>query len=122
MQFVKAHGAGNDFVLLEDLGDTLSLNAAFVAGVCDRHFGVGADGLIRIVRARDADFFMDYYNADGEVAEMCGNGIRCLAKYVADMTDNRPDFKEGVQSYIERRPPHFPGLSARVEVDAEPAR
>ena len=84
MQFVKAHGAGNDFVLIEDLDGTLSLNAAFVAGVCDRHFGVGADGLIRIVRAHDADFFMDYYNADGEVAEMCGNGIRCVAKYVAD--------------------------------------
>src|SRR5947208_5317549 len=84
MQFVKAHGAGNDFVLIEDLGDTLSLNAAFVAGVCDRHFGIGADGLIRIVRARDADFFMDYYNADGEVAEMCGNGIRCMGKLLYD--------------------------------------
>jgi diaminopimelate epimerase len=84
MRFVKAHGAGNDFVLIEDLDDRLHPNAAFVAAVCDRHFGVGADGLIRITRAPDADFFMDYYNADGEVAEMCGNGIRCLAKYVSD--------------------------------------
>ena len=84
MRFVKSHGAGNDFVLVEDLRDQHPVNAAFVAGVCDRHFGVGADGLIRITRAPDADFFMDYYNADGQPAEMCGNGIRCLAKYVAD--------------------------------------
>ncbi|HVL33541.1 MAG TPA: diaminopimelate epimerase [Actinomycetota bacterium] len=84
MRFVKMHGAGNDFVMIEDLGDALQPNAPFVAAVCDRHFGVGADGLIRITRASDAEFFMDYYNADGEVAEMCGNGIRCLAKYVAD--------------------------------------
>ena len=84
MRFTKAHGAGNDFVLIEDLDDTLQPNAAFVAALCDRHFGVGADGLIRIVRAANADYFMDYYNADGEVAEMCGNGIRTLAKYVAD--------------------------------------
>src|SRR5438094_464281 len=84
MHFVKSHGAGNDFVLIEDLKDELRLNADFVAAVCDRHFGVGADGVIRIARAPDADFFMDYFNAGGDVAEMCGNGIRCLAKYVAD--------------------------------------
>jgi diaminopimelate epimerase len=83
MRFVKVHGAGNDFVMIEDLDDELTLNAAFVAAACDRHFGVGGDGLIRIVRRGDG-FFMDYYNADGEVAEMCGNGIRCLAKYVGD--------------------------------------
>ncbi|MFA5890975.1 MAG: diaminopimelate epimerase [Actinomycetota bacterium] len=84
MKFVKSHGAGNDFVLIEDLSDERPLNAAFIAGVCDRHFGVGADGLIRITHTDGADFFMDYYNADGRPAEMCGNGIRCLAKYVAD--------------------------------------
>lgn len=84
MRFTKSHGAGNDFVMIEDLADTLRPNAAFVAAVCDRHFGIGADGLIRVARADGAEFFMDYYNADGEVAEMCGNGIRCLAKYVGD--------------------------------------
>jgi diaminopimelate epimerase len=84
LQFVKSHGCGNDFVLIEDLGDRMRPAAAIVRAMCDRHFGVGADGLIRIAPAPDADFFMDYYNADGEVAEMCGNGIRCLAKYVAD--------------------------------------
>jgi diaminopimelate epimerase len=85
MRFVKSHGAGNDFVLIEDLDDRLGiLPPALVAAICDRHKGVGADGLIRIVRTAGADFFMDYYNADGDVAEMCGNGIRCLGKYVAD--------------------------------------
>jgi diaminopimelate epimerase len=82
MRFAKYHGSGNDFVMVEDLEDRLSLDASTIAGLCDRRRGVGADGLIRIVRTRDADFFMDYYNANGEVAEMCGNGIRCLAKLV----------------------------------------
>jgi diaminopimelate epimerase len=120
MQFVKAHGAGNDFLLIEDLDDTLRPNAAFVAAVCDRHFGVGADGLIRITRARDADFFMDYYNADGEVAEMCGNGIRCLAKYVADRglwsgDELVVDTRDGVKGMTLER--DASGAVARVRVD-----
>lgn len=84
MRFTKAHGAGNDFVLVEDLEGAWTLTGAFVAAVCDRHTGVGADGILRIARADDADFFMDYWNADGQVAEMCGNGIRCLARYLVD--------------------------------------
>ena len=84
MRFTKSHGAGNDFVLFEDLDDTWTPTQAFVAAVCDRHKGVGADGIIRITRSSSADLFMDYWNADGEVAEMCGNGIRCLARYVVD--------------------------------------
>ena len=84
MRFSKYHGTGNDFVLVEDLEDRLRPDPALVAAVCDRRRGVGADGLIRIAPAREADFFMDYYNADGATAEMCGNGIRCLAKHVFD--------------------------------------
>ncbi|MCA1833680.1 MAG: diaminopimelate epimerase [Actinomycetota bacterium] len=84
MEFTKSHGAGNDFVLIEDLGDRLRLTPDVVRALCDRHKGVGADGVIRIAPGGDADFFMDYYNAGGDVAEMCGNGIRCLAKWVAD--------------------------------------
>lgn len=84
MRFVKSHGAGNDFVLVEDLDGRFEPTPAFVRAVCDRHFGVGGDGLIRIARGDGADFFMDYWNADGGIAEMCGNGIRCLAKYVGD--------------------------------------
>jgi diaminopimelate epimerase len=84
MRFSKYHGTGNDFVMVEDLADRLRLGASTIAALCDRRRGVGADGLIRIAPADDADFFMDYYNAEGEPAEMCGNGIRCLAKYVYD--------------------------------------
>lgn len=84
MRFAKYHGTGNDFVMLEDLEDRLHLDRARIASLCDRRRGVGADGLIRIAPAPGADFFMDYYNAEGEPAEMCGNGIRCLAKYVYD--------------------------------------
>jgi diaminopimelate epimerase len=77
----KYHGTGNDFVFLEDLDDERPLEPALVAALCDRRFGVGADGVIRVVRASNgADFFMDYRNADGSLAEMCGNGIRCLGK------------------------------------------
>ena len=78
----KYHGTGNDFVMLEDLSDARPLTAELVAALCDRRFGVGADGAIRVTRASDGDFFMDYWNADGTVAEMCGNGIRCLGKLV----------------------------------------
>ncbi len=84
MRFAKYHGTGNDFVMVEDLDDTLRLDRGVIAALCDRHRGVGADGLIRIVAADDADFEMDYFNADGNPAEMCGNGVRCLAKYVYD--------------------------------------
>jgi diaminopimelate epimerase len=84
VRFAKYHGTGNDFILVEDLDDRLSLGQSLIAAACDRRFGVGADGVIRIARADGADFFMDYSNADGQVAEMCGNGIRCLGKYVFD--------------------------------------
>src|SRR5438045_6842201 len=70
--------------MIEDLGDALRLEPATVAALCDRHRGVGADGLIRIAPADEADFFMDYSNADGEAVEMCGNGIRCMGKLVYD--------------------------------------
>ena len=79
----KYHGTGNDFVMLEDLEDERPLSQDLVAALCDRHRGVGADGVIRVTRGPDgADFFMDYRNADGSLAEMCGNGVRCLGKLV----------------------------------------
>ena len=84
MRFSKYHGTGNDFVMIEDVADELTLTPGLVAALCDRHRGVGADGVIRVAPAEGADFFMDYWNADGDVAEMCGNGIRCLGKLVYD--------------------------------------
>ena len=83
LDIAKYHGTGNDFVFFEDLDDERPLEPALVAALCDRHTGVGADGVIRVVRGTDGtDFFMDYRNADGSLAEMCGNGVRCLGKLV----------------------------------------
>jgi diaminopimelate epimerase len=86
LEIWKYHGTGNDFVMLEDLDDRSPLDPAVVAALCDRHRGVGADGVIRVTRGFDpgTDFFMDYLNADGSLAEMCGNGVRCLAAFVHD--------------------------------------
>ncbi|MDQ4142784.1 MAG: diaminopimelate epimerase [Actinomycetota bacterium] len=82
MRFSKYHGIGNDFVMIADPGDELSLEQDVVRRLCDRRFGVGADGVIRVAPGRDgADFFMDYVNSDGSIGEMCGNGIRCLALF-----------------------------------------
>jgi diaminopimelate epimerase len=71
-------------VVIEDLGDRYRLTPEFVRAVCDRHFGIGGDGLIRIAPGRLARFYMDYRNADGSSAEMCGNGVRVVGKYLAD--------------------------------------
>jgi len=85
LHFAKMHGLGNDFIVIEDLDAALDLAPEAIAWLCDRHFGVGADGLILVRPGEgDADFFMAYHNADGSTAEMCGNGIRCFAKYVID--------------------------------------
>ena len=81
---MKAHGTGNDFVVLADLEDAIELGDELVRALCDRHFGVGADGVIRIAPGTDAPFFMDYRNADGSRAEMCGNGVRVVGKYLGD--------------------------------------
>jgi diaminopimelate epimerase len=105
MRFAKYHGTGNDFVMLEDLEDRRVLLPSMVARLCDRHKGIGADGVIRIAPSPNADFFMDYWNADGNVAEMCGNGIRCLAKYVFDegltsKTDLDIDTRAGLKHVV----------------------
>jgi diaminopimelate epimerase len=83
--FLKGHGTENDFVLLPDHQD--ELDPARVRALCDRRAGIGADGVLRVVREGSADgggWFMDYRNADGSVAEMCGNGIRVFARYLVD--------------------------------------
>jgi diaminopimelate epimerase len=105
LRFAKYHGTGNDFVMLEDLEDRLELTADLVEALCDRHQGVGADGVIRIAPSDTADLFMDYWNADGDVAEMCGNGVRCLAKYAYDRglvkeTEMSIDTRDGVKELV----------------------
>lgn len=84
INFVKYEGIGNDFIIINNMGGTVSLNPKQIARLCDRNFGIGADGLIFARPSKVADFFMDYYNSDGSIAEMCGNGIRCYAKYLHD--------------------------------------
>nr|MDQ3957186.1 diaminopimelate epimerase [Actinomycetota bacterium] len=85
MRFSKYQGIGNDFVMLADPDDRLRLTPEMVRALCDRRFGIGADGVIRVAPpAGEGDFFMDYVNSDGSVGEMCGNGIRCLAVFAAE--------------------------------------
>jgi diaminopimelate epimerase len=108
MRFAKGHGTGNDFVVVPDFDDELELTPGLVAALCDRHFGIGGDGVLRVVRTAAledssppadqkppppggaqaslpaADWFMDYRNADGSVAEMCGNGVRVFARYLIE--------------------------------------
>jgi diaminopimelate epimerase len=78
--FVKGHGTENDFVVLPDFPD--ELDASLVQALCDRRAGIGADGVLRVQREADGRYFMDYRNADGSIAEMCGNGIRVFARYL----------------------------------------
>jgi diaminopimelate epimerase len=92
LEFAKGHGTGNDFVIIPDPHDALNLPPAVVAALCDRRFGLGGDGVLRVVpatayppaAASAARWFMDYRNADGSVAEMCGNGARVFARYLVE--------------------------------------
>jgi diaminopimelate epimerase len=100
MRFAKGHGTGNDFVILPDPDGRLDLSPQVVAQICDRHSGLGADGILRVVRSaaaipavgdwarqsaeQSAEWFMDYRNSDGSIAQMCGNGIRVFARYLLD--------------------------------------
>lgn len=94
--FTKGHGTGNDFVIVPDPDGSLELTDDQVAVLCDRRFGIGGDGILRVVRATaidegaaaaasGADWFMDYRNADGSKAEMCGNGVRVFVRYLVDV-------------------------------------
>ena len=84
MKFTKMHGCGNDYVYVNLFEEQIENPAKVSIAVSDRHFGIGSDGLITIGPSEIADFRMRIYNADGSEAEMCGNGIRCVAKYVYD--------------------------------------
>ena len=84
MRFTKHHGLGNDFLVLLDLGVTVTVTPALARAVCDRHRGVGADGLLHVTPSTAADVSMTLYNADGGRAEMSGNGISCLAQAVVE--------------------------------------
>lgn len=92
LSFLKGHGTENDFVIVPDPGNAVELPASAVARLCDRRAGLGADGVLHVVRsaahpeaahmADEAEWFMDYRNSDGSIAEMCGNGVRVFARYL----------------------------------------
>ena len=84
MKFTKMHGIGNDYVYVNCFTETVENPEETARFVSDRHFGIGSDGLILIKPSETADFEMDMYNSDGSRGAMCGNGIRCVAKYVYD--------------------------------------
>lgn len=92
MKFTKMHGIGNDYIYVNGFAETVTDPARLAREVSDRHFGIGADGLILILPSETADVQMRMFNADGSEAEMCGNGIRCVAKYAFDhgLSRNNP--------------------------------
>ena len=84
MRFTKMHGLGNDYIYVNLISQPVKDLSGLAAAMSDRHFGVGADGLIALRAGSSGDFTMEMYNADGSRGEMCGNGIRCLGKYIYD--------------------------------------
>ncbi len=90
LTFTKMNGAGNDFILIDNRDGSIRLEPAEIARLCDRHRGVGGDGLLAVERAGNgADFRMRYYNADGGEAEMCGNGARCFARFASQISGGK---------------------------------
>ncbi|WP_167051405.1 diaminopimelate epimerase [Salinibacterium sp. ZJ77] len=131
--FTKGHGTGNDFVLFSDADGEVELDAQDLAFLADRHFGVGGDGVIRAVRSEsiaegaaslaenpDAEWFMDYRNADGSAAEMCGNGIRVYGAYL--LAEGLIDLAVGETIAIGTRAgvKHLTRLVEGFEVDLGP--
>ena len=84
IEFTKMHGCGNDYVYIDAINQKIENKSELAKFVSDRHFGIGSDGLILICESKVADFKMQMFNSDGTEAEMCGNGIRCLGKFVYD--------------------------------------
>jgi diaminopimelate epimerase len=86
ISFYKFEGTGNDFIMINNFDGNINLEPSKIIRICDRHFGIGADGVILVEKSNKSQVscFMNYYNSDGTIAEMCGNGIRCTAKFYID--------------------------------------
>ncbi|MGN0520675.1 MAG: diaminopimelate epimerase [Candidatus Fimenecus sp.] len=122
MKFTKMQGAGNDYIYVNCFKETVENPEETAIRVSDRHFGIGADGLVLICPSEKADFFMDIYNADGSRAKMCGNATRCVAKYVYDnkMTDKTEIALETLSGikYIKITVQDGKAVAARVNMGA----
>lgn len=123
MKFVKMHGAGNDYVYVDAFEQQIDDPAALAQQISNRNFGVGSDGLILILPSNVADVRMRMFNADGSEAEMCGNGIRCVAKYaydrsLVDSTSIRVETGAGVRTL--EISPNALGLVEKVRVNMGP--
>ena len=125
MKFTKMHGAGNDYVYINGFEEQVNDPAKLAIAVSDRHFGIGSDGLIMILPSEIADIRMRMYNADGSEAEMCGNGVRCVAKYAADYSlVNSDEIKIETGAGVLPLKLHFgsDGRVDRVRVNMGPPR
>lgn len=134
LHFTKMNGAGNDFVLVDNRSGSLTLDTPTVARLCDRHRGIGADGLLAVEPAEQgADYRMRYYNADGGEVEMCGNGARCFARFVNRLHGfNLPSVRfetmagiigaefEGEQVRLSMSVPHSLALNESLPVQGRP--
>lgn len=132
MVFYKYHGAGNDFLIADGRDKNIDLTAQQIASVCDRHTGVGADGVMVLERDPELDFRMRYYNSDGSGGMMCGNGGRCIVAFAADLgfthfSFNAPDGQHIAElipgtepSAAFSRTPRVVRLKMRDVSDAEP--
>lgn len=120
MKFTKMHGAGNDYIYFDCTKEQIADEKAAAIKLSDRHFGIGGDGIIIIKKGTNADFEMVMYNADGSRGAMCGNGIRCVAKYVYDngLTDKTSMTVEsmGAVKYIDVNVENGKVVSARVDM------
>ncbi|MBR4198272.1 MAG: diaminopimelate epimerase [Bacteroidales bacterium] len=118
IKFSKYHGAGNDFVLIDDRNGDNRLSAKQIALICDRRVGVGADGLMLLQSSAKADFRMLYYNSDGHTASMCGNGGRCITAFARRLgiIGDETCFEAGDDMHFARII-HWDGLSGVVKLD-----
>jgi diaminopimelate epimerase len=113
LSFTKMNGAGNDFVMIDNRDQALALDPPRVALLCDRHRGIGADGVLAVEPAQQgADFRMRYYNADGGEAEMCGNGARCFARFAQRLGWNNREMSFETLAGVIRA--SFPGDLVRI--------
>jgi diaminopimelate epimerase len=120
LEFTKMNGAGNDFVLIDNRAESLRLSREQIVALCDRHRGIGADGVILLKPSRSgkADWAWDFYNSDGSTGEMCGNGARCFGRFVQARTGQQTDFSFETEAGIITA--RFEGERVRVSL-TEPA-